>query len=80
MFEKIARHADLVEKMSHSAGVDLGLSLCEGRLSPEGLRGAVYACATCDRVESCQHFLAEEADGPRPAPDYCLNKPLFDLL
>lgn len=78
MFNKFETHADLVNAMADKAGVDIGAELLAGRLSAQGLRGAVMLCTHCEKVGACRNHLAEAPQGN--VPDYCLNKPIFDRL
>jgi len=80
VFEKISRHADLVDKMAESAGVDLGEAVATGALPPSELRSTVRTCTHCRDVAACEAFLAEGGGLARRVPDYCLNKELFERL
>jgi len=80
VFEKISRHADLVDKMAESAGVDLGAAVATGALPPPELRAAVRTCTHCQNVGECEAFLAVSGGLPRRVPDYCLNTELFERL
>ena len=80
MFEKIARHTDLVNAMAHSAGINLGYEVAERRLCPSTLRAAVVACMGCEKVSECKQFLADWPGAPRAAPEYCLNKAMIERL
>lgn len=77
-FEKIDRHAELVRRMGQRVGVDLADEVISGRLSAEAYRSGVFACTQCGSVEGCEKLLAEGGEGE--APDYCVNKRIFDRL
>lgn len=75
---KLDRHVALMNRMAGTVGVDLGAALAEGRLSGEGLRGAVLRCTACDSPEACAHWLADKTPGSAgETPDYCRNHALL---
>jgi hypothetical protein len=77
MFEKIARHSDLMNAMSRSAGVDLGSEVEAGQLVASRLRGAVLTCTQCRNVAECERYLAAGPEAADAIPDYCLNKAMI---
>lgn len=78
MFNKLEKHADLVNAMADKAGVDIGDQIISGHLSASALRGAVMLCTHCTHVGECQGHLR---DGPAgEVPDFCLNKQMFETL
>lgn len=81
MSSKFAAHAELVEKMADTLGVDVEELMQRGRLSPEELDESVLRCIGCLEVGACQHFLAEDEDAARDEPPgFCRNKEFFEAL
>lgn len=72
----LKRHADLVDRMAGTQGVDLEEKMMEGLLTPGNLADAVLACTGCANPGDCAHWLESHQDG-EPAPDYCRNVDLF---
>lgn len=72
----LKRHADLVDRMATSQGVDLEESMMAGHLTPGDLGDAVLACTGCAAPEACEHWLAAH-EGGESAPDYCRNSDLL---
>ena len=72
----LARHADLVDRMATTQGVDLEEKMMAGLLSPCGLRDAVLACTGCAHPGACERWLDSARPGT-PAPGYCRNVDLF---
>lgn len=80
-YQKISRHARLVEHMADALGVDLVENLMEGVLTPEELDAAVLSCTGCPNPEDCDHWLETHDDGrAEETPDYCRNAQLFREL
>ncbi len=77
---RIDRHTDLFQKMADTVGVDLGEAVYRGQLPPEGLRGAVLACMSCQGAAECPGWLGAHAEGSSAAPDYCRNRTLLARL
>ena len=74
-FSKISEHAELVQRMSETLGVDLSEEMQRGNITPETLRETVLRCASCIEVGECQNFLADNHDtGADKAPVFCRNK------
>jgi len=81
MFDRIDRHALLVQKMAETVEADLGEALIAGRIRPEGLRAAVLRCTRCEAADACEDWLDDHAaTGADVAPDYCLNRELLARL
>ena len=74
MFDKLARHSDLMNQMARKVGVSLGEAVVAGDLGPEALRGAVFRCTQCANVAECEAFLADSEVSAADVPDYCLNR------
>jgi hypothetical protein len=80
LFDKLDRHADLVNRMAETVGADLGDAAIRGQIRPEEMRSAVLRCTACDSVEECGHWLDDHAEGAAAAPGYCRNKATLDRL
>jgi hypothetical protein len=80
MLATFARHAGLMNAMSCKAGVNLGVELIDGRVTPTELRHGTLTCMQCENVDQCERFLFGDPGFPAEVPDYCLNKDLIDRL
>jgi hypothetical protein len=67
-------HADLVNRMSETLGVDLADEMLRGRLPPEDLRTVVLTCMGCSAPGACAEWLDAHPEGSDAAPGYCRNK------
>ncbi len=76
----LKRHADLVDRMANTMGVDLEEKMMAGQLRPGQLGDAVLACTGCANPEACGHWLAAQDGVTEQGPDYCRNTDLFSLL
>jgi len=74
------RHADLVDRMARTLGIDLEEKIMEGELSIETLSDAVLSCTGCSDPASCEHWVASQEEEVEEAPDLCRNRALFKLL
>ena len=79
-FEKFDRHAELVNRMADTLGLDLAEAVQRGELPPEDLRRSVYACLGCREADACESWLSENAGGSDVTPGYCRNQDLFRSL
>lgn len=75
----LKRHADLVDRMAGSQGVDLEERMMAGKLRPDELGDAVLACTGCARTDACVHWL-DRTETAEDTPDYCRNAELFARL
>jgi hypothetical protein len=75
----LKRHADLVDRMAGTQGIDLEERMMAGVMRPEEVSDAVLACTGCAAADACANWLdrTERAD---TAPDYCRNADLFARL
>lgn len=73
-------HADLVDRMANTVGVDLEQAMMEGRMTMDQLGDAVLACTGCSAPDTCQKWLALQIDPVETAPDYCRNRDTFSRL
>lgn len=74
LFQKLDRHADLVNRMADTVGVDMGQALLDGRLTGQDLRSMVTSCCACDGAADCPGWMDAHAGGAPSAPDYCNNR------
>lgn len=74
------RHADLVDRMAATQGVDLEETIMEGRLSMDTLSDAVLSCSGCSNPENCNSWLNTQTGVADATPDYCRNADLFSTL
>ena len=75
----LKRHADLVDRMANTQGVDLEERMMAGKVLPDDLSDAVLACTGCANPEACEHWLARNETAEQ-TPDYCRNADLFGRL
>jgi hypothetical protein len=75
----LKRHAELVDQMANSLGVDLEQKIMEGQMTFDALGDAVLACTGCVNPEACSHWLVENKQA-EATPDYCRNADMFTLL
>lgn len=76
-FARIARHADLFERMTAKLNVDGQMNLLPNAASVK--KRAANRCLGCFKAEQCTAWL--ELSAPRQeAPDYCRNQGLFARL
>ena len=76
----LRRHADLVDRMATTQGIDLEETMMAGHLTPGALGDAVTACAGCTAPEACGDWLAAHETGAEATPGYCRNADLFAEL
>lgn len=76
----LKRHADLVDRMSETLGLDLEETIMKGQMQVDTLGDAVLRCTGCAQPESCVHWLDEQSATTDQPPGYCRNSDLFDLL
>ncbi|MGX0879264.1 hypothetical protein ACSSV4_003973 [Roseovarius sp. MBR-154] len=75
----LKRHADLVDRMANTQGIDLEERMMAGKIRPDDLSDAVLACTGCANPGACEHWLAEH-ETATSTPDYCRNADLFGWL
>jgi hypothetical protein len=80
LFDRIDRHADLVNRMADTVHADLADALQRETLTALDLRNAVMNCVGCEKPQDCEHWLAEHASGASTTPDYCRNRALMQRL
>lgn len=74
---RIDRHAELLDRMADTLGIDVAQEMIEGRLTPDGLDILVDRCMGCSDPEACQGWLDAKKDGADAAPIYCVNGGVF---
>lgn len=73
-------HANLVDRMAETLGLDLEETMMEGRMTIDQLSDAVLSCTGCTQPEACQHWLADQARPAPEPPEYCRNRDMFTRL
>lgn len=76
----LKKHAELVDRMSTTLGLDLEEAMMKGQMQLDTLGDAVLRCTGCDRTDACGHWLEEQQAPAEQPPGYCRNTHLFDLL
>lgn len=77
--EQLRRHADLVDRMATTRGIDLEEQALRGHVSIDEISDAVLSCTNCNNPEHCSQWL--DANDSAPAtPEYCRNAELFAAL
>ncbi|MEM9551985.1 MAG: DUF6455 family protein [Pseudomonadota bacterium] len=75
----LKHHAELVDRMAQTVGVDLETAVMKGQLPPEEITDAVLRCTGCTNPEHCGQWLneTEHADAPL---GYCRNAEMLKRL
>lgn len=76
----LKKHADLMDRMADTVGVDLEEAMLEGRMLMDDLSEAVFACTGCDRPGACGDWLAAQTAERDAPPGYCRNAGMFRRL
>ena len=74
------RHAELVDRMANTLGLDLEELIMAGQLSVDAVGDAVLSCTGCSSVEGCEHWLAMQKGVAPESPGICRNGELFSML
>jgi len=77
---KYDEHAELVEKMAETLGVDLTEEMMAGRWTPEDMQSTVSRCLGCTDPSQCKGWLQDNAAGADETPGYCRNKDLLEAM
>ncbi|MBE1284229.1 MAG: hypothetical protein GJ676_13035 [Rhodobacteraceae bacterium] len=77
---QLKHHADLLDRMAETQGIDLQEEAISGRLRFDRIADAVLRCAKCAHPDHCQLWLKAHKDGADRTPDYCRNQDLFELM
>jgi len=75
----LKRHADLVDRMAATQGVDLEERMMAGVMHPDEASDAVLACTGCASADACANWL-DKTERAEAVPDYCRNAGLFARL
>ena len=78
--DRFDKHADLVNRMADTLGVDLAEETLRGELPPQDLRATVLNCMGCREAGACETWLAEHPEGADATPGYCRNKERLEAL
>ena len=78
--EMLKRHADLVDRMAETLGLDLEEAMMRGQMQMDSLGDAVLRCTGCTQPETCESWLQAQNGEVDGAPSYCRNSEMFDLL
>ncbi len=73
-------HADLVDRMAGTVGVDLEQAMMEGLMTFDQLGDAVLSCTECSQPGTCKKWLALQQEVADAAPSYCRNRDMFRRL
>ncbi|EPX79809.1 DUF6455 family protein [Salipiger mucosus] len=76
----LKRHAQLVDDMATTLGLDLEEAAMRGKLAISQIEDAVLSCTMCTQPETCARWLASRPKEPDTAPTYCRNTTLFEDL
>ncbi len=77
--ETLRHHADLVDKMATTLGVDLQEAAIEGALEFDEISDAVLRCTKCPNPGHCESLLAQNQAASK-TPEYCRNQELLSRL
>lgn len=76
----LRRHADLVDRMATTLGLDLEELAMAGKLRFDTISDAVLNCTGCSNAEGCEHWLEMQKEIAPETPDMCRNADLFQML
>lgn len=79
-FDRMDLHANLINRMAHAVGTDLGEAVEAGQLAAPDLRGLVLSCMACGNAKGCAQFLNQAPDGSHQAPGFCRNRETLHRL
>ncbi|WP_319825650.1 DUF6455 family protein [Thalassovita sp.] len=79
IFDKIDRHAGIMNKMADTVGVDWAAEVKKDPSLAYRYREAVMSCTHCQHDGECQGWMAEHPHATE-TPDYCRNKVLLEGL
>ncbi len=67
------KHADLVNRMAETVGVDLGEEIRKGVVTDGDVAQMVTRCKGCSAPGACETFLDIHAGGADSPPGFCRN-------
>ncbi|MEL7175994.1 MAG: DUF6455 family protein [Pseudomonadota bacterium] len=73
-------HFWLTLGMAKATGVDLQAALHKTRLTRGDYSAMINRCRTCQHAQTCDALLKEGQGCLETAPDFCLNRDLFEAL
>ncbi len=76
----LRRHADLVDRMATTLGLDLQELAMAGQIRFDTISDAVLRCTGCSNAEGCEHWLSMQNGVAPETPDMCRNADLFQML
>ena len=74
------KHADLVDRMAETLGVDLEEKILEGQLEIATLGDVVLSCTKCSDPSGCEKWLSQQTETAPEAPPICRNAEVFEWL
>ena len=78
--DRFDKHAELVNRMAGTLGVDLAEEMLRGDFPPQDLRATVLTCMGCREAGACESWLAAHPEGADATPDYCRNRERLEAL
>ena len=78
--DRFDKHADRVNRMADTLGVELAEEMLRGNLPPQDLRATVLNCMGCREASACETWLSEHPEGADATPGYCRNKERLEAL
>ncbi len=79
IFDKIDRHAGIMNKMAETVGVNWSEEIVKDPTLAYRYREAVMSCTHCKHDNECQGWMAEHSHA-KETPDYCRNHALLQGL
>lgn len=76
----LKRHAELVDRMADTLGLDLEEAIMKGQMQVDTLGEAVLRCSGCTQADGCNHWMDEQTATADQPPEYCRNSDLFAVL
>lgn len=76
----LKRHADLMDRMAETLGIDLEEKALRGDLPFGEIAEAVLRCTGCTNAEDCAGWLKDQEATAAQTPSYCRNTELFRTL
>ena len=81
IFDRIDRHAKLVNDMADKLDIDLIEETLQGHLHPDNVRSRVIRCMGCSDRTKCREMMDAAANGLDTPPSFCRNGSEFkDVL
>lgn len=77
--EKAEKHTELMRSMAEKVGVDWSDLVAKNPELAHKFRHATFTCEQCKAAGECVDW-QNEHDQAEHAPDYCLNKKIFEEL